>query len=142
MTAAGAEQLRTELSRLLDSERTSLVTESMNDPEAKQVLQKLDQRIRYLRESLRTAEIVPPSPEANGVVRFGAEVEVREPGGEISQYRIVGVDEADPARGWVSWTSPLARALINARIGDRVKFSTPAGPSELEIVSVLSDQAN
>jgi transcription elongation factor GreB len=136
VTPRGAEQLRRRLARLTDEERPSLVAESTVDAEAKRALQALDHRIRYLRESLRTAEIVPPPAERDGVVRFGATVTVRGIDGERSTYRLLGVDEAQPERGWVSWTSPIARALMNARQGERVKFSTPSGLQELEIEEV------
>jgi transcription elongation factor GreB len=99
-------------------------------------LQALDQRIRFLRESLRTAEVVPAPTDHDDVVRFGATVGVRETNGEFARYRLVGVDEAAPGRGWISWTSPLARALLNVRRGERVTFATPLGPKELEIVEL------
>jgi transcription elongation factor GreB len=136
MTSHGAEQLRQQLSRLTQEERPPLLAESINDPEAKRDLQLLDQRIRHLRESLATAEVVPAPSDATDVVRFGARVSVRESSGDISRYRLVGVDESDPEQGLVSWTSPLARALLNARRGERVKFSTPSGAKELEIVDI------
>ena len=135
VTPRGADQLRRRLARLTEEERPPLLAESTKDPEAMRALQALDQRIWYLRESLRTAEIVTPQAGANDVVRFGATVSVREANGEVADYRLVGVDEADPDRGWISWTSPIARALNNARRGERVNCSTPSGPTELEIVN-------
>jgi transcription elongation factor GreB len=63
-------------------------------------------------------------------------VTVREYNGAESRYRIVGVDETDLDRGWISWVSPLAKALLNARIGQRVRFKLPSGEEELEIVGV------
>ena len=73
-----------------------------------------------------------PLPEETNVVRFGATVVVREESGEESTYRIVGVDETDIDRGWVSWLSPIAKTLMNARPGKRVRFKFPAGEEELE----------
>ena len=61
---------------------------------------------------------------------------VRETSGAESSYRIVGVDETDIDRNWVSWLSPIAKALLNARVGQRVRFKFPSGEAELEIVSV------
>jgi transcription elongation factor GreB len=52
------------------------------------------------------------------------------------RYRIVGVDETDLDRGWVSWLSPVARALLNARLGERVRFRSPSGDRELTVVAV------
>lgn len=135
LTPTGAQRLRSELARLVDVERPALAAATADDG-AKRQLQTLDQRIRYLRESLRTAEIVPPPETPDDVVRFGATVTVREPGGSDERYQLVGVDETDPEHGCVSWTSPLARALMNARRGDRIAFKAPAGTRELEILAV------
>lgn len=135
LTAGGAERLRAELVRLLESERPRLAAAPPDDIDAKRELQLLDQRIRYLQESLRTAEVTPTTPGATDVVRFGTTVTVREKGAE-TRYRIVGVDETDLDRNWVSWLSPIARALMNARAGDRVQFKAPRGARELEIVAI------
>jgi transcription elongation factor GreB len=140
MTARGVERLQSQLAGLV-AERPAMFTESVGDPEAKRALQTLDQRIRYLRESLRTAEIVPAPDHPDDRVRFGATVAVRESKGEVSHYRIVGVDEADPDRGLINWTSPIARALLNARQGEKVTFATPVGPKVLEIIEVAYEGA-
>lgn len=132
LTPAGAERLRVELTRLADHERPPLVAAPLDDVDAKRALQLIDQRIRYLQESLRTAEIVAPASDPS-TVRFGATVTVRENGRDEVRYRIVGVDETDLDRNWVSWLSPLARALLNAKRGDRVTFKAPRGTKELEI---------
>jgi transcription elongation factor GreB len=63
-------------------------------------------------------------------------VTVREAGGGEARYRIVGVDETDSDRNWVSWLSPIARALLNARLGERVVLKAPRGARELEIVRI------
>jgi transcription elongation factor GreB len=136
LTAGGAQRLRADLVRLLDTERPRLAAAPTDDLEAKHALQLLDQRIRYLQESLRTAEIAAPAPGPADVVRFGATVAVREPDGTTTRYRIVGVDETDLERNWVSWLSPIARALLNARLGDRVTLKAPRGAKELEITGI------
>jgi transcription elongation factor GreB len=69
-------------------------------------------------------------------VRFGATVTVRDQNGGESCYRIVGVGETDINRGWVSWLSPVAKALLHARVGQWVKFRFPSGEEQLEIISV------
>jgi transcription elongation factor GreB len=135
LTPGGAERLRAELARLLDTERPRLAHASPDDIDAKRELQLLDQRIRYVQQSLRTAEIVPVPTETENTVRFGATVTVREKGTD-TRYRIVGVDETDLDRNWVSWLSPIARALLNAKIGERVRFKAPRGTRELEIIAV------
>lgn len=135
LTPGGARRLRTELVRLEHEARPPLAA-AQDGPDAKRELQRLDQRIRYLRLSLVSAEVVPPSPPPHDQVRFGATVTVRDPQGAVSRYRIVGVNEIDLERGWVSWLTPIARALHQARLGDRVKFRTPAGQQELKITGI------
>ena len=61
---------------------------------------------------------------------------VREENGEESTYRIVGVDETDFDRGWVSWLSPIAKALVNARLGERVRFKFPSGEEDLWMIGI------
>jgi transcription elongation factor GreB len=136
LTPEGADRLREELSRLTGEARPALATLAASDVDAKRDLQTLDQRIRHLRESLRTAEIVPSREVFDDVVRFGSTVTVRDHRGEEARYRLVGVDETDVERGYISWTSPLARALTNARLGEVVNFSVPAGRRELTIVAI------
>ncbi len=67
---------------------------------------------------------------------FGATVDVVTGGGDRRTVSIVGVDEIDTTRGYISWVAPMARALIKAREGDIVTLQTPAGPEELEILAV------
>jgi len=98
--------------------------------------QVLEQRVRHLEQNLQTAEIVEPPAAPWDQVRFGATVTVRDRAGNESQYRIVGVDETDIDRGWVSWLSPIARALLKARLRERVRFRFPAGEEELEIIGI------
>ena len=135
LTAHGAGVLRAELARLLETERPPLVAR-MDDPDAKRELQVLDRRIQYLQQSLRTAEVAMPPPPPHEVVRFGATVTVRERSGSLATYRIVGVDETDFGADNISWLSPLARALLNARFGERVVFKAPRGLTELEIAGI------
>jgi transcription elongation factor GreB len=137
MTARGADRLREELAHLAQKRSTLAVVTS--DPEARRRVHDLDHHIRHLQQSLRTAEIISPAPGPTDVVRFGATVTVRDGSGIEARYRIVGVDETDLDRGDVSWLSPLARALLNARAGQRVRFKTPRHDTELEIVSIAYD---
>ena len=135
MTAQGTDRLRAELEQLVNDARPPLAAIAASDAEAKRDLQRVDQRIRYLQHSLRSAEVVSPGGD-DGVVRFGASVTIRDERGEESQYRLVGVDETDLARGWVSWMSPIARALLSHTKGSSVDFISPAGPKRLTIVRV------
>lgn len=135
ITAAGAQKLRDELQRLVEVTRPSLAGSS-DDPDAKRQLARLDQRIMQLEESLQAAEIVSPPPGPAEIVRFGATVTVRDSDGQEESYRIVGVDEMEIDRGWVSWLSPIAKALLNGKRGERVRFKFPSGEKTLEILDI------
>jgi transcription elongation factor GreB len=139
LTAGGARRLRAELAQL-EAERSALLGRvaepGMHGADAKERLQHLDQRVAYLERSLRTAEVAVMPPAPHDVVRFGATVTVRDQRGGETTYRIVGVDEASPDRNEVSWLSPIARALLNARLGEKVPFRFPAGTAQLEIVRI------
>jgi transcription elongation factor GreB len=132
LTADGAQRLRGELQRCIER-RARVVGDSAD---AKLELQKIDQHIAALQTVLDSAVVTSPPEKPWDEVRFGASVKVRDTAGEESTYRIVGVDETDIDRDWVSWVSPIARALLNARVGQRVRFRVPAGERELEILSI------
>jgi transcription elongation factor GreB len=134
LTADGAERFRAELRAL--AEQRSSVAQFADDPGSKRQLRALDQRALDLEDLLATAEIVPSNACDPDEVCFGSTVTVREPDGTEQQYRIVGVDEADFDRGWVSWISPIARALTGARLGQQVAFKFPSGEKQLEIVAI------
>ncbi|HJQ98359.1 MAG TPA: GreA/GreB family elongation factor [Candidatus Polarisedimenticolaceae bacterium] len=98
------------------------------------------ERLREIRHVLDTAVVLNPPSEDLDVVRFGATVTVRSlADGKESVYRIVGVDETDVARGWISWISPVAMALLNHTVDDRVRVALPSGTRELEILDVSYD---
>jgi transcription elongation factor GreB len=126
LTADGAERMRAEWARLRE--------EHLGLPAEDRVT--VERRMAELQQTLASAEIVHAEAEPADRVRFGATVTVREEDGTVTPYRIVGVDEVDADRGWVSWHSPLARALMNAHAGQRVVFPSPAGERALEIVRV------
>ncbi|HEY1584613.1 MAG TPA: GreA/GreB family elongation factor [Polyangia bacterium] len=96
----------------------------------------LEQRLQALLARLEAAEVIDPATQPRDVVRFGASVDVEDDDGNVRRYRIVGVDEADPKRGLVSWRSPVARALTGRRVGDATTLHTPAGDEELTIVAI------
>lgn len=135
ITPAGAQKLRDELQKLVEVVRPELA-EASDDLDAKRQLARLDQRIMQLEESLQSAEIVPAPAGPTDVVRFGATVAVRESDGTETSYRIVGVDETDTDRNWVSWMSPIARALSNGKRGQRIRFKFPSGEETLEIIEI------
>jgi transcription elongation factor GreB len=116
MTPEGAARLRAELDAMRGDAQADAV------------------RMRALEESLRTAEIVEPQADPDGAIRFGATITIRRDGGEPETLRIVGIDEVDAGGGCVSWLSPLARVLLDARVGDVVELRLPSGVQEVEIV--------
>lgn len=91
-------------------------------------------RIQQLRAYLRSAVPTAPPSTEDDRVRFGAEVTVQNPGGEQTRYRIVGVDEVDLDRNWVSWLSPVAKALLQRQVGDQVRLKLPGGETLLTLV--------
>jgi transcription elongation factor GreB len=140
MTPAGAQRLRDEFRTLRENERpAALARVDPADPESKRDLQVLDRRLQELEASLRALQVVSPPPGPPETARFGSSVTVREPSGAESTFRIVGVDEAEPARNWISWLSPAARTLINCRVGDRRTLRRPGGTLEWEIVRIAAE---
>lgn len=109
----------------------------------KKRLREIDRRVRFLRKRMELAEVVDPAQRgACEQIFFGATVTVCDESGAETTYSIVGVDEADAARGRISWVSPLARALLKLREGEMAILRTPVGMSELEVVSVIYCELN
>ena len=149
ITPEGARRLQEELGQLRSKERPKVVQE-VADAAAqgdrsenaeyiygKKRLREIDRRIRYLTKRLEAAEVVDPATrEETDQVFFGATVTYANKKGDEQTIRIVGIDEMDPARHYVSWISPIARAFIKCREGDTVTLRTPGGDEELEIVEV------
>ena len=103
----------------------------------KRRLREIDRRIRFLTKRIECAEIVDPLRQGdNDQIYFGARVTIADADGTENTYTIVGVDETDVSRGHISWISPLARALIKSREGDVIRFQSPVGVREIEIVEV------
>src|SRR5689334_7648978 len=106
----------------------------------KKRLREIDRRIRFLVRRLDDAQVVDPAAprdeDAASRVFFGATVTVANADGDERTVSIVGVDEIDTERGYISWISPMARALMKAREGDTVTLRTPGGVEELDVVAV------
>jgi transcription elongation factor GreB len=105
----------------------------------KKKLREIDRRIRYLSKTLDSALVVDNAGKTHDRVRFGATVTIANEAGDERDVTIVGVDELDAGDARVSWRSPLARALLTAKVGDTVTLQAPRGPQRLEIVAVRYD---
>ena len=152
MTPAGFARLKDELDHLLGRERPELVatiawaagngdrSENGDYIYGKRRLREVDRRIRFLIKRLDAAEVVDPQSRRDegedDRVYFGATVTVRNGRDEERTVSIVGVDEIDTMRGYISWVSPMARALLKAREGDTVTLRTPGGAEEIDVVLV------
>ncbi len=133
LTPTGAQRLRDELEHLV---RNASAARDAALPETRQENPPAQQRVQYLQQSLAAAvEVTPPSPPWEKVL-FGATVRLRDGAGPESTYRIVGLDETDLDRNWISWLSPIAKALLKTRLGQRVKIRTPAGEHEWEVTGI------
>jgi transcription elongation factor GreB len=154
ITRAGYDQLRAELFALIDDERPRIVeivhwaasngdrSENGDYLYGKKRLREIDRRIRFLTRRLQVAEVVDASVHhGSDQVFFGATVVYADPQGQEIEVTILGVDEADTAKGQISWVSPVARALLKAREGDVVKLTLPDGAQALEVLSVTYPQA-
>jgi transcription elongation factor GreB len=148
ITPAGFARLKAELRQLVESERPEVVrtvawaaangdrSENGDYLYGKKRLREIDRRVRFLIKRLESAEVVASAGRDAQQVFFGAAVRLRSAAGGTRTLTIVGADEADAARGRVSWISPVARALLKARAGDVVTLRSPAGAEELEILDV------
>ena len=150
MTRRGYDALRVELDQLVRIERPQMVetvawaagngdrSENGDYIYGKKRLREIDRRIRFLIKRVESAEVVDPERQQGlEQVFFGATVSFCDLETEDEQtWQIVGVDEADAAQGRISWISPLARAVLKARVGDVVRFQSPAGMREIEITDV------
>jgi transcription elongation factor GreB len=128
ITREGMEALRSEFANL-EAERAR-VAASKDRAQASD----LDQRIARLGEILSSVTVVEATTAED--VRFGATVTVKYPAGDVETFKIVGVNEIDLERSHISWQSPLAKALMNAKAGEVVTFKAPAGVQQLAIVAI------
>ena len=149
ITPAGYAALKAEFDELFRVERPKLVetiawaasngdrSENGDYIYGKRRLRQVDSRIRFLGKRMEAAEVVNPASQSeNEQIFFGATVTYSKRDGAELTVQIVGVDEAVPSAGSISWVSPVARALLKARAGDVVALMTPAGREELEVLEV------
>lgn len=102
----------------------------------KKELREIDRRLRYLTKRMDELQVVDGRPDDPERVFFGAWVTVLDEAGTEREYRIVGSDEVDSAKGWISLDSPMARGLRGKAVDDIAVVQLPAGPAEYEIVAI------
>ncbi|OCG45441.1 transcription elongation factor GreB [Gilliamella sp. Choc5-1] len=148
ITREGYLALDRELKYLWKEERPK-VTQAVSDAAAlgdrsenaeyiygKRRLREIDRRVRFLTKRLESLVIVDPDPRQEGKVFFGAWIKLEDENGNLRIYRIVGADEFDPKKNWISINSPVARALIGHKIDDEIVVMTPNGKVYYSIVEI------
>jgi transcription elongation factor GreB len=153
MTPQGFAMLRAEYRHLLRVERPKMVevvswaagngdrSENGDYIYGKKRLREIDRRVHFLSKRLEASEVVDPARRTNfDQAFFGATVTYATQDDKEHTVTIVGIDEADVDKGQVSWISPIARALLKARVGDSVDIRTPAGPETIEVVRIVYDE--
>jgi transcription elongation factor GreB len=151
VTAQGQLTLKAELYQLWKVERP-VVTQSVTEAAAqgdrsenaeyiygKKRLREIDHRVRYLSKRLEAFTVVSQPPSNQSRVYFGAYIKLENNDGAVNQYRIVGPDELDPKKGYISIDGPLARALLGKEIDDEVEIESPAGTSSYVILGIRYD---
>lgn len=149
VTPQGFADMQNELRYLMGEERPKIVevvrwaagngdrSENGDYIYGKRRLREIDRRVRYLTKRLESAEIIDPKLQKNLTrVFFGATVTYIHEDGTEKTVKIVGIDEADLAKGKISWISPVAKALLKSEVGDVVDLITPAGKESLEIIEI------
>jgi transcription elongation factor GreB len=149
ITDPGYRRLREELERLLRVERPRVVkgvadaaaegdrSENAEYIYGKKKLREIDKRIEFLTKRVDALTVVTEFPaEGTEKIFFGAFVELEDDGGKLTRYRIVGADESDAERGFISIDSPVARALMGKRLGDEVTVQRPKGEVTFSVRSV------
>lgn len=117
MTRLGAERLQAEAEQLT-ADRAHLTGDVADQARARVI----ERRLRYLRPRLEALEAINPLDQPKDRVSFGATVKMSDGQGAAETWRIVGLDEMDLDRGWISWMSPLASALLEKLVGDTIAF--------------------
>jgi len=148
ITPEGYQRLKAELDQLWKVERpqvTAAVSEAAAQGDrsenadytyGKKRLREIDSRVRFLRKRLEDMTVVDQLPADQSRVYFGAWFQLEDEAGQLHNYRVVGPDEFDPAKGWISMDSPLGRAIMRKAINDEVRVQLPAGEAFYTITDV------
>ncbi len=152
ITPQGFRALQAELARLWKVERPRVTDEvataaAQGDRSenaeyiyGKKKLREIDRRIRFLTRRLDAVTVVQAPPEERDRVFFGAWVTIEDEDGVESTYRIVGSDEFDLAKKWISIDSPVARALVGKRLGEDATVMRPKGPTEVTVRAIRYEE--
>jgi transcription elongation factor GreB len=153
MTPYGFSMLQKELHALQREERPKVVevvswaagngdrSENGDYLYGKKRLREIDRRIRYLNKRLESAEVVDPAQQKNRAqVFFGARVTYAREDGASYTVKLVGIDEADLAKGKISWISPMGQALLKAKVGDEVDLRAPSGMEKIEVMAIAYEE--
>jgi transcription elongation factor GreB len=103
---------------------------------SKQRLAAIDRRLRFLGQRMKVLTIVDEEPPDDGRVYFGSWVTIEDEDGSAQTYRVVGPDEIDAAKKWISMDSPVGRSLLSREVGDEVTVQRPKGQVTAEIIGV------
>ncbi|MBU6246855.1 MAG: transcription elongation factor GreB [Xanthomonadaceae bacterium] len=149
ITRAGFERLKAELDHLWHTLRPDVVkalaaaaaegdrSENAEYTYRKKQLGEIDRRVRYLSKRIPSLKVAEGAPADRDAVFFGATIELENvASGETIRYRIVGPDETDAKKGWISVDSPLARAVMKKRIDDECSAELPGGPARFVVTAV------
>jgi transcription elongation factor GreB len=148
ITPDGFARIRAEYERLFASDRPQLVetiawaaangdrSENGDYIYGRKKLREIDRRLGYLAKVMKAAKIVDPASQSTDQVRFGATVELADEDDSRRVLTIVGDDEADAGAGRIGWSSPLARAIVGARVGDERLVGLPAGEKSYEVIAI------
>lgn len=149
VTPEGLEKLQQELMHLTDVRRKEIadrirqarefgdISENSEYDDAKNEQYLLERRIGELQRRVRSAKVVDPSETGGDSVDLGTRVTLRVvDGGQERIFQIVGANESDPGSGKLSHASPVGRAVLKRRVGEKVTVATPRGSTEYEIVNV------
>jgi transcription elongation factor GreB len=136
VTPVGLRQLKEHIGTLEERRLELLAREAEDEPMVKEELALVDRDLRYYSQRLQSAILIDVARQPRRKVAFGAAVTVTDEDGERSTFQIVGEDEADSHEGRISYLSPLAVALLGARVGAKVLWHRPAGNRKLKIEGI------
>lgn len=149
ITPEGLARIRAEYEQLFGTERPKLVeviswaagngdrSENGDYIYGRKRLREIDRRLGYLSKVMKNAKVVDPASQPDRtVIRFGATVELADEDDQRRTFTLVGDDEAEASAGRIAWGSPIARALIGARVGDERTVRLPAGEKSWEVLAI------